>query len=148
MCLCGTPSDFETSPISNLRLIPVRMTFGILRLGMEKPSSDDSPEERLQRLLQANGCIVYHNDLPDPEYPFVKCSIYGAPKTNELFVRLANGSVEFVAVAPSPVAFPVMADRIFGLDLQDHAVAFELADRLWEAHRSELVGAAGRKRTR
>ncbi len=113
----------------------------------EKPP-DEAPEQRLQRLLQSNGCIVYHNELPDPEYPNVKCSIYGASKTNELFVRLTNGAVAFVAVAPSPVLFPVMADRIFGLDVLDHAVAFELADLLWEAHRGELIGPGGRKRSR
>ena len=113
----------------------------------EKPP-DETPEQRLQRLLQSNGCIVYHNALPDPEYPNVKCSIYGAPKTNELFVRLTNGTVEFVGVAPSPVVFPVMADRIFGLDVLDHAVAFELADRLWETHRTDLAGTGGRKKSR
>lgn len=113
----------------------------------DKPP-DEPPEQRLQRLLQSNGCIVYHNELPDPEYPYVKCSIYGAPKTNELFVRLANGSVEFIAATASPVVFPVMADRIFGLDVLDHAVAFELADRLWDAHRAELIGNGGRKKSR
>lgn len=106
-----------------------------------------SPKEQLHRLLEANACIVYHHDLPDPEYPAIRCSIYGAPKTNELFVRLSNKVVEFVAVAPSPVAFPTMADRIFGLDVLDHSVAFELADRLWEIHRAELIGSA-RKRSR
>ena len=68
----------------------------------------------------------------------MKCSIYGVPKTNELFVRIANGKISFVAVAPSPLEFPVMADRIFGMDVADHAVAFGLADKLWEQHRAEL----------
>jgi hypothetical protein len=91
---------------------------------------------------------VYHNELPDPEYPFVKCSIYGSPKTNELFVRLTNVAVEFVGVAQSPVTSPVMADRIFGLDASDHTVAFPLADRLWEKHRGELIGGGNRNRAR
>jgi hypothetical protein len=69
----------------------------------------------------------------------VKCSIYGAPKTNELFVRISNGKVSFVTVAPSPVEFPVMADRVFGLDAADHSVAFGLADRLWEENREALL---------
>jgi len=105
----------------------------------------NTPGERLQRLLQANSCIVYHNELPDPEYPNVRCSIYGAPKTNELFVQLRNGPVAFVAVASSPVGLPAMADRIFGMDVQDHAVAFELADRLWAKHRDELIGSDARR---
>jgi len=95
--------------------------------------------ERLDRLLRSNACIPYHEDLPDKEYPLVKCSIYGAPKTNELFVRLSNGTVSFVAVAASPLFFPAMADRIFGMDVADHGVAFQLADRLWETHRAELL---------
>jgi hypothetical protein len=116
----------------------------------KKPESTEpeSPARQLERLLQSNGCIVYHNELPDPEYPFVRCSIFGAPKTNELFVRLSNGSATFVAVAPSPVAFPVMADRIFGIDVADEAVAFGLADQLWEQNRAMLIGtASGRRRT-
>ena len=102
-------------------------------------SPDDSADVRLERLLRSKGCIVYHEDLPDPEYPAVRCSIYGAPKTNELFVRLSNGRVSFAAVAPSPLEFPVMADRLFGLDAADHAVAFALADKLWEIHRGALT---------
>lgn len=151
MCLYGTPRPFTWLSVSNLRRIRYATEGGILGLRMdikpEKPP-DETPEQRLQRLLQANGCIVYHNELPDPEFPTVKCSIYGAPKTNELFVRLTNGVVGFVAVAQSPVVFPVMADRIFGLDVLDHAVAFELADLLWEAHRGELIEPGGRRRAR
>lgn len=107
----------------------------------ENPSPlTSSPAERLARLLSANSGICYYQDLPDKEFPDVKCSIYGAPKTNELFVRLSNGRVSVVAVAPSPVIFPTMTDRIFGMDAADHAVAFALADRLWESNRAVLAG--------
>ncbi len=102
-------------------------------------SNEPPPEARLERLLRSNAGIVFHENLPDREHPQVKCSIYGAPKTNELFVRISNGRVSFVAVAPSPVEFPVMADRVFGLDASDHAVAFHLADQLWEKHRAALL---------
>jgi hypothetical protein len=105
-----------------------------------KLSSPDEPADvRLERLLRSKACIVYHEDLPDPEYPTVRCSIYGAPKTNELFVRLTNGQRSFVAVTLSPLEFPVMADRVFGLDIADHAAAFGLADQLWETHRAALT---------
>jgi hypothetical protein len=90
-------------------------------------------------MLRGNACIVYHEGIPDREYPDVKCAIYGDPKANELFVRLSHGSVSFVAVAPSPLDYPVMADRVFGLDVADHAVAFGLADKLWEQHREQLL---------
>ena len=109
------------------------------RLESNTPDPCEPVSERLDRLLRANGCIVYHEDIPDREYAQVKCSIYGAPKTNELFVRLSNRGFSVVAVAPSPLAYPVMADRVFGLDVADHAVAFGLADKLWELHRSELL---------
>jgi hypothetical protein len=101
--------------------------------------SNDSPALRLERFLRSQACIVYHENLPDPEYPEVTCSIYGVPKTNELYVRITNGRVSFVAATASPLDYPAMADRIFGLDVLDHAVAFGLADRVWEQHRSELL---------
>jgi hypothetical protein len=107
------------------------------------PQSNDllpeAVDARLERLLRAKACIVYHENLPDREHPQVKCSIYGAPKSNELFVRISNGRVSFVAVAPSPVEFPVMGDRVFGLDAADHAAAFGLADQLWLKHCAALL---------
>lgn len=115
-----------------------------------KPTESSTAALRLERLLRSNSCITYHEGLPDREYPRVKCSIYGAPKTNELFVKVFNRKVSFVGVAPSPVASPAMADRIFGIDEADQVVAFALADHLWEEHHYELVrhaadrGAKGR----
>lgn len=103
----------------------------------EKPNESDAT--RLERLLRSQACIVYHENIPDREFSEVTCSIYGVPKTNELFVRITNGRASFVACAESPVSFPTMADRIFGLDAEDYAVAFRLADKLWEQHRAELI---------
>jgi hypothetical protein len=94
---------------------------------------------RLDRLLQSNGCIIYHENLPDCEYPTVLCSIYGATKSNELFVRLTNGTLSFVEAIPSDLLFPPMADRIFGMDVADQHVAFSLATCMWEKHREALV---------
>lgn len=105
--------------------------------GPEKP--DESAAVRLERFLRSQACIAYHEKIPDPEFSEVTCSIYGVPKTNELFVRITNGRTSFVACAESPVSFPTMADRIFGLDVEDHAVAFRLADKLWDQHRADLI---------
>lgn len=77
--------------------------------------------------------------MPDREYPQITCSIYGVPKTNELFVRLTNRCISFVAATDSPLSFPAMADRVFGIDVADAQVAFGLAEKLWEEHRSELL---------
>lgn len=77
--------------------------------------------------------------MRDREYAHITCSIYRVPKTNELFVRLTNGVVSVVAVTPSPVPFPAMADRVFGIDVADSNAALALADKLWEQHREELL---------
>lgn len=77
--------------------------------------------------------------MPDREYSRITCSIYGVPKTNELFVRLTNGVLSFVGVTSSPVLSPAMADRIFGIDVDDSNAALALAEKLWEAHREELL---------
>jgi hypothetical protein len=106
----------------------------------EPPDAAVPAAVRLDRLIQAKSCLVYHEDIPDREYPQIRCSIYGAPKTNELFVKLTNGPVTFVETAESGVLFPPMADRIFGMDVVDHQIAFELAERMWETHRGVLLG--------
>src|SRR5690606_3443679 len=86
---------------------------------------------RLERLLRAKQCIVYHENIPDREYPLITCSIYGAPKTNELFVAMTNGKRTFVEAVKSRLEYPLMADRVFGLDVLDHEDAFRLADQMW-----------------
>lgn len=105
----------------------------------DQPDVGEPAAEKLARLIQAKGCIVYHEDMPDREYPQIRCSIYGAPKTNELYVRLTNGSVTFVETTESSVLFPPMADRIFGMDVLDHRIAFGLAEQMWEKHQSVLL---------
>jgi hypothetical protein len=105
----------------------------------DQPDVGEPAAARLMRLIQAKGCIIYHEDMPDREYPQILCSIYGAPKTNELFVKLTNGSVTFVETAESGVIFPPMADRIFGMDVLDHQIAFGLAERMWETHEAVLL---------
>ena len=58
---------------------------------------------------------------------------------NELFVKLTNGTVTFVEAIESPLLSPPMADRIFGMDVLDNAVAFNLADQMWEKHKAALI---------
>lgn len=103
------------------------------------PNCPNSAAARLEHYLRAKACIPYEVNMPDREYPAITCSIYGVPKTNELFVRLTNGRVCFVAATQSPLLAPAMADRIFGLDVADAQVALSLAETLWEKHREELV---------
>ena len=96
-------------------------------------------QQRLHELLRSNRIVRFHENIPDKEYPFVTCSIYGSPKTNELFVKLSNGEVTFVESTPSRLLSPPMDDRIFGMDVLDEADAFQLADRMWETRRARLV---------
>lgn len=104
-----------------------------------KGSGSPSPVDRLAELLRLRQTIPYHENIADKEYPNVTCSVYGAPETNELFVKLTNGTVTFVDVEKSDLLHPPMADRIFGMDVADHHTAFSLATRMWEKRRDALV---------
>lgn len=94
---------------------------------------------RLQELLLKKKYIPYHENIPDEEFPHVTCSVYGAPETNELFVKLTNGTVTFVETIESSLLSPPMADRIFGMDVLDSAAAFNLADQMWKKHKAALI---------
>ena len=95
--------------------------------------------ERLTKLSAENQLIPFRVDVPDREYPYVIWSIWGAIPTNELFVRVSNGKVSFVDSAKAGLIYPSMRDRIFGMDLADEQAADELANRMWETHKSDLV---------
>ena len=95
--------------------------------------------DRLAKLIAENQVIVFEAGFPDEEFPYVICSMWGAMPSNEIFVRLTNGVVSFVESVPSPLIFPTMADRVFGMDVVDSQVAVELADRMWAAHKRQLI---------
>jgi hypothetical protein len=106
--------------------------------GKEKPQNDDAAK-RLAKFQRTKGTIPYHVDLPDKEYAYIKCSIYGVPRTNELFVKLTNGKVTFVEAIKSDLSGPAMADRIFGMDVMDSNDAFSLVERMWKKHKKSLI---------
>jgi hypothetical protein len=104
------------------------------------PSSPQPDAARLDALLASNEHIIpYMENVADREFPFVTLSVYGATETNELFLSLTNGRIRFVEVIESPVFFPVMADRIFGIDVLDSHAALSHADQMWEKHKAELL---------
>lgn len=110
---------------------------------MKRKSHPSTPaaNDRLAALFESKkNLIVFHSELPDNEYPQVRCSIYGATETNELFVKLASDKAAFVEAIDSPLLAPSMADRIFGMDAADAQAAFELAERMWTNHKKELLG--------
>jgi len=96
-------------------------------------------EKRLAALIAAGKYIPFEKDLPDKEFAYIKCSIYGATDTNELFVKLANGQISFVEAIPSALIHPPMADRRFGMDVIDSQVAFALAEQMWVKYRGRLI---------
>lgn len=110
---------------------------------MKNENTPSSPNtnaaDRLAALLAADACIPYIVDSPDREYRYIALSVYGAPKTNELFIRLANGDVSFVEAIPSPLIYPFMADRIFGMDTMDQEAAITHALAMWEQHKGALI---------
>lgn len=95
--------------------------------------------DRLAALLKEDACFPYIVDSPDKKYRYITLSVYGAPKTNELFIRLSNGEVEFVEAIPSPLFYPFMIDRIFGMDAMDEDAAITHALARWEQHKGELI---------
>jgi len=106
---------------------------------MKTTHTPDNPEARLEALLKTKEFIPFHVDLPDKEYDYVKLSIYGAIKTNELFVKITNDRVTFVEAVSSPLIAPAMAERIWGMDAEDGDAAFSLANQLWEKHKADLI---------
>ena len=101
--------------------------------------SDQSAQHQLEGILRSNRVIRFFEELPDKEFPFVKCSIYGATKTNELFVRISSGKISFVESLPSRLITPPMEDRIFGMDAWDQEDAFGLAELMWQKYREKLI---------
>lgn len=93
---------------------------------------------RLERFIQKGTVIEYMTDNADRQFASVRWSVYGAWETNEVFVRVTNGSRVFVRAAPSELAFPVMRDRIWGIDVRDLRLAGDLSAAIWNDHGREL----------
>jgi len=109
------------------------------RPGQAAPGGDPTVAARLEAYLATGQVIEFAHDLPDKEFPYVTCSMWGAIPTNELFVRLSNGDVSFIDCVPSSLEVPAMGDRMFGMDVDDANAAGALADRMWERHKHQLI---------
>jgi hypothetical protein len=96
----------------------------------------------LERHIARGDVILQTGDRPDREYPEVRWCQYGIVPTNEVAVTARCGPIAFFAMAPSWLAFPGMADRLFGADVLDVQLGQELADVLWSRHGSALVAQA------
>lgn len=97
---------------------------------------------QLERHIGRGEVIRQVQDQPDKEFPTVRWCQYGIVPTNEVAVTASSGPIAFFALAPSRLAYPVMADRIFGADVLDLQLGQELADTLWVRYGTELAALA------
>jgi hypothetical protein len=96
--------------------------------------SSDSSEtilERLQGAIHSKNVIPFFTERPDNYSPGVFWSIYGLVDTNEIVVVARHGDRKFATAGPSPLLYPAMIDRLFGMDVDDQAYAQELSHQLW-----------------
>jgi len=94
---------------------------------------------QVTELIKSRKAIAFGSDIPDNEYSEISWSQYGLIDTNEIAVIVRCGSKAFAARAQSRLVMPAMADRVFGMDTLDEALAFELGDKLWKIFSDKLI---------
>jgi hypothetical protein len=87
--------------------------------------------KRLHAIVES-GKVLEFFSMPDKDHDQIQWTIFGAVETNEIIVRATVKDRNFYRSAPSPLAIPPMADRRFGIDVADDALARELSDQLWQ----------------
>jgi hypothetical protein len=92
---------------------------------------------RLEALTQAPETMEYL-DTTDKDFPEIRWTIFGAPNTDEIIVRAQVHGKSFYMAGASPLLYPSMIDRIFGIDIDDHALASSLSNQLWERDGAEM----------
>lgn len=95
--------------------------------------------QRITEIIKAGKAIPFKIDIPDIEYAEIRWSLYGLIDTNEIAVLATCGNKSFAASAVSKLTVPVMADRIWGMDVLDQMLADELGNKLWESHSNKLL---------
>lgn len=88
-------------------------------------------QHRLAQIVNSDRVILFYKNSPDKEHPEVLWSVYGATDTNEIIVCARRGSLAFFHSGPSPLIWPAMGDRIYGIDVSDEATAQKLGIELW-----------------
>jgi hypothetical protein len=96
------------------------------------------PDDRLNEKIEQQRYYPYI-ESEDKEFPNVKWFVYGLIDTEELLIAVANTTKIFYEVVRSPVYFPKMIDRVWGIDIDDNQVAIEISDKLWKEHKEELI---------
>lgn len=94
---------------------------------------------QVAELIKTGKAIVFGSDIPDKEHSEIKWFQYGLIDTNEIAVIVRCGSKAFGARAQSRIVMPAMAERIYGMDALDEALAAELGEKLWKVFSDELI---------
>jgi len=92
--------------------------------------------------VQSKQAITFGPPAEDKEHPEITWQCYGLIPSNEIAVIARCGDVEIGACRKSPLLVPVMADRIFGMDVADEEVAMRLSEEIWSSHAEQLLAAA------
>lgn len=107
--------------------------------------SDESPEQvavRVSAALIGEAAIDYGSGFTDNDYPEIVWSMCGLPETNEIAVIAEVGNLKLGMAHVSSLVWPAMADRIFGIDVDDQRLALWLSNELWEAQSDRLIAEA------
>lgn len=97
-----------------------------------------SDKDRLDEFLRIGETIEFFH-VSDKEHAKLCWRVFGVPPTNEIFVRAEVGALQFVKAAPSLLAYPLMEDRRFGIDVADKYVAEKLSIEVWEENSDAIA---------
>ena len=95
-------------------------------------------KSEFNELLLANALMPYMENTPDKDAEGLLWSIYGHPPTNELIVALSTSAEWIIAAVPSPVLYPAMADRVFGIDRDDMQAAEYLSHVVFQKYQTRV----------
>ena len=98
-----------------------------------------SPEnERLHTIVES-GRVLEFFSTTDKKFEQIQWTVFGAIETNEVIVRATVKGQHFYRAAPSPLLYPWMVDRRFGIDVADNALAEHLSNELWQSQGEVMV---------
>ena len=76
--------------------------------------------------------MMHYFAEPDKERSDITWEVLGDEETEEIVVRAKVGQKIYEERQRSPIAFPQMCERIFGIDESDLQMSFEMSNRIYE----------------
>ena len=113
------------------------------------PATNDEILAEYDQLMGTRGGVPFHQDQPDKEHPLIRWNVVGDSERNRLYVVACNPQkgIRFARVTDRPGGWSIRG-QIFGIDCETNSIAYGLAQELFQAHRSELLGLGGPKKKR